>query len=104
LHGDRGSNGPLRVVLVDVGDTEDGHDGIPGVLLDHAAEGADLLRHLLEVRGQERAELLWVLPDGELRRAGEVGEEHGDELAFFGWRHERFGGGSLGYQLSTASR
>jgi len=87
LHGDSGSNGPLGVVLVHVGDTEDRHDGIPRVLLDHASEGTHLLGHLCEVCGQKRANLFGVVPHGELGRTGEIGEEHGDELAFFGGAH-----------------
>ena len=86
-HGDGRPHRPLRVVLVDLRHAKDGHDRVARVLLHDAAEGADLLRHLLEERGQQRAELLGILPHRELGRADEVGEEHRDQLALFRWWH-----------------
>ena len=91
-HRQRGSHRPLGVVLVDPRHAEDGHDGIARVFLDGAAEGLDLLAHLVEEGRQHGAELLGVVPGGKLGRPDEIGEQHGDGFALVG-------GGSHGWRL-----
>jgi len=65
---------------VDVGDAEDGHDGIARVLLHGPAIGLDLLPHLVEEGGEEGAQVLGVVARGQLGRPGQVGEEDGDRF------------------------
>jgi len=71
---------------------EDGHDGIARVFLDGAAEGLDLLAHLVEEGRQHGAQLLGVVPGGQLGRSDKIGEQHGDGFALVGggshaWRY-----------------
>jgi hypothetical protein len=48
-HVDRGPNGAERVVLVELRNTEDGHDGVADVLLDHPPMALDRGSHRIEV-------------------------------------------------------
>ena len=83
-HGQRGAHRALGVVLVDPWHAENGHDGVASVLLDGAAKDLDLLAHLVEEGRQHGAQLLGVVPGGELGRPDEIGEQHGDGLALVG--------------------
>ena len=74
----RGAHRPQRVVLVQLGDAEDGHDGIADELLDRAAVPLEHERHLLEEAGHHAAQRLRVEPLTERRRIRDVREQDGD--------------------------
>ena len=77
------------VVLVRGGDAERGHHRVADELLDRPALCLDLLPHRVEVLTHHRAQPLRVQVVGEHRRAGDVGEEDGDELALLTAVRER---------------
>ena len=91
-HRDRGAHRSLGVVLVHAGHAEDRHDRVARVLLDGAAEGEDLLGHLLEERGEQGADLFGIVAGGQLGGAGEIGEEHRHQLPFVERAHGAHGG------------
>ena len=72
----------LGVVLVRLRDPERGHDGVAGELLDDAAVRGDTVRDVLEERVDAAPDDLGIARGDELRRADEVDEEDGGELAF----------------------
>jgi hypothetical protein len=73
-------HGPQRVVLVDVRDAEDGHDGVADELLDRPSVPLDHPAGELEVACENAAQALRVEPLAECGRAGDVGEDHRDGL------------------------
>ena len=77
-----GAHRAAGVVLVGRRHPEHGHDGVADELLDGAALGFDLGAHRVEVGTQHVTQALGVelLSDGG--RAGDVGEQNGDQLAF----------------------
>ena len=79
---ERGANRALRVVLVRERHAERRHHRVAGELLDDAAVGGDAVRDLVEEARQARADDLGVGARDELRRADEVDEKDGCELAF----------------------
>ena len=80
-HLDRRAAGPQRVVLVHLGDAEDGHDRIADELLHRPAVRLDDPLHPLEVAGEQGPQRLGVGRLAERGRAGHVAEEDGDRLA-----------------------
>ena len=84
LHGERGVQCALGVVLERIRDAEDGHDGVAGELLDRPAGTPDLLRHRVVEAFEQHACPLGVLLVRERRRTDEVGEEHSGQLALGG--------------------
>ena len=80
-HLDRRAHRAKRVVLVQDGDAEDGHDRVADVLLDRAAVPLERLPHGGEVAGLDVAEGLGVEPLAHGGGAGEVGEDDGDGLS-----------------------
>ena len=80
-HRERGVQGPLDVVLLCGRDAERGHDRVPGELLDGAAGSLDLVGHRVVEAIEQHARALGVLRGAERRRADEVGEQRGGELA-----------------------
>ena len=66
----------------DLRDAERGHHGVAGELLDDPAVQGDALRDVLEERRHAPADDLRVARRDELRRADEIDEEDGCELAF----------------------
>jgi hypothetical protein len=88
-HGHGGPHRALGVVLVDPGHPEDGHHRVPRILLHGPAEGLDVLAHLVEEGREQGAEMLRIVTRGKLGRAGQVGEEDGDGLAFVRAGHQR---------------
>ena len=79
-HLGRRAHGAQRVVLVDGGDPEDGHDRVADVLLDGAAVPLDHRGHSLEVASHQRADRLGVERLAERRRVDDVREQHGHRL------------------------
>ncbi len=79
-HFERGTNRPLRVVLVGSRNSEDGDDGVADVLLQRSAPRGDDVGHRLEVGPEEQAQALWVEPLAKLGRADDVGEEDRRDL------------------------
>ena len=77
-----GPDRALGVVLVRLGDAEGGEDGVAGELLDDPAVGGHAVRDLVEEPGHAAAHDLRIGAGDELRRADQVDEEHGCELAF----------------------
>ena len=78
---DGGAEGTKRVVLVQHGHPEDGHDGVADELLDPAAVPLESRTRLLVVRQHHAAETLGILAVAECRRARHVAEQHRDRLA-----------------------
>jgi len=74
-HGQAGPNRAFGVVLVGLWDPEHGEDGVAGEFLSGASEALDLGIDQLEELTLELANILWIQPLAERRRAGEVGEE-----------------------------
>src|SRR5438874_2163499 len=68
------------VVLVDVRDAEDGHDGVADELLHCAAVALDRSAHGLVPPAHQAAQRLGIEALAELRRLGEVAEQDGDGL------------------------
>jgi hypothetical protein len=64
------------------GRAEERHDPVAHDLVDGAFVTVDGLHHVLEDRVQEPTRLLGITVGEQLHRALEVGEEHGDLLAF----------------------
>ena len=81
LHGERGMQCSLGVVLKRLRRTEGGHDRVAGKLLDGPAGRLDLRGHRVVEALEPRARALGILLPGECRRAGEVGEQDGGELS-----------------------
>ncbi len=71
----------MRVLLLGLVQAEDGHHRVADVLLDHAAVRRDVLLPALEVRVDDRADVLGVERLGHHREVDEIGEQHRDELA-----------------------
>jgi len=84
VHRERGMQRTLGVVFVRLGDAEDGHDRVAGELLDRTARADDLDGHRIVEALEQRAGPLRILLLAERRRADEVGEEHGGQLALGG--------------------
>ena len=84
LHGERGVQCALGVVLERLRDAEDGHDRVAGELLDRSAGTADLVGHRVVEALEQDARPLRILLIGERRRADEVGEQHSGQLALGG--------------------
>ena len=80
LHRQRGVQRALCVILLRGRRTEGRHHGIADELLDRAAGAGDLGRHRVVEAVQQGARSLRILRTGELRRAHQVGEQHGGEL------------------------
>ena len=80
--GSRRANRALGVVLVGLRNAERGHDGVAGELLHDSAVRRDAVRDVLEERVDAAADDLGVACSDQLRRADEVHEQDGGELAF----------------------
>ena len=80
-HRERGSNGPLGVVLVRLGNAEGRHHGVAGELLDDPPMLGDAVRHHVEELGDAAPDDLRVEAGGEARRVDDVDEQHGGELS-----------------------
>ena len=80
-HLGRRPHGAQRVVLVHDRHAEHGHHRVADELLHRAAVPLDDRLHPLEVAREQRAQRLGVEPLAERRRAGDVAEEDGDDLA-----------------------
>ena len=78
LHGKRGAEGALGVVLVGHRRAKDRHDGVANELLDEAAVLLDRRGHLLEEVTLDGADVLGVQALGQRGEAREVGEDDGD--------------------------
>ena len=70
------------VVLMRLRDAESRHDGVARELLHGAAVRLDAARHRVEPRRHPAARDLRILRGDELRRADEICEQDGCELAF----------------------
>ena len=79
-------HGPLGVVLVGDGGSEDGHDCVADELLDSAVEALDVGLHALVVRAERRSHVLRVGAIGTAREADEVDEQDRDDLALLSGR------------------
>ena len=80
-HLHRSPAGPERVILVHLGDAEDGHDRVADELLHRSPVRLDDPLHTLEVAGEQGAERLRVGRLAQRGRAGYVAENDGDDLA-----------------------
>jgi hypothetical protein len=85
-HLDGGADGAQSVVLVHVGNTEDGHHRVADELLHVPAVGLHDRLHPLEVASKQRAHRLGISRLSERCRAGHVAEEDGDGLALLSRR------------------
>ncbi len=74
-------DGTKVVVLVGLGDTEEGDDSIPDILFDEALISVNDLGDFAEDAGRDLLDLFGVELLGHRRVAREVGEEDGDVLA-----------------------
>ena len=81
LHGEARVQRALGMILERSRGTEDGHDPVPGELLDRSARALDLGGHRLVEAREARPHALGILVVRESRRADEVGEEHRRELS-----------------------
>jgi hypothetical protein len=72
---------PQRVVFVEGGEAEDGHDRVADELLHAAAVVFDCRLHRVEVAGDDASYGLRVEPLPEAGGADEVGEDDRDRLA-----------------------
>ncbi len=84
LHGERGVECPLGVVLERLRDAEDSHDRVAGELLDRPPGAVDLVGHRVVEALEQDARPLRILLLGERSRADEVGEHHSGQLALGG--------------------
>ena len=80
LHRERRPHRTQRVVLVQPGQAEDGHDRVADVLLDTPAVVLEDLAHLVEVARHDLAQRLGVERLAQVRRALEVREDDRDRL------------------------
>ncbi len=78
LHRERGMDRALGVVLVRDRRAEDGHDGVPDVLVDRALVSLDLPCQGAEVRAEDAAQLFGVELLRERRGAREIREQDRD--------------------------
>jgi hypothetical protein len=85
-HLERRPDGAERIVLVGVGQAEDGHHRVARELLHSPAKRDDAFRRLAVEGGLDPPEALRVEGSGELGRAHQVGEEDRDELPLLGDR------------------
>ena len=76
-----GPDGAVGVVLVRDRDTEGGHYGVAGELLDGAAVGLDAALDAVEEARHAAARDLWILAVQQLRRSDEVREQDRGELS-----------------------
>ena len=91
-----GSDGPHRIVFVDVGNAKDSHHRVADILLDGAVVFGDDLRGMPEDPAHYLPNLLRVQPLAHRRVAAQIGEEHRDQLALaFGVRNRERLTGSL---------
>ena len=79
--GERRVQRPLDVVLLRDGSAEDGDDRAAGRDLNAAAALVDLERQVPAEAVEERCRALRIVDPERRQRAGEIGREHGDELA-----------------------
>ena len=75
------ADGALRVVLVRHGCTEDGHHGVADELLDRSSVTLELRAQASVIRREQAAHVLGIHLLGARRKADEVAEEDGDDLA-----------------------
>ncbi|MEX2457879.1 MAG: hypothetical protein WD770_02715 [Actinomycetota bacterium] len=73
-----GAHGPQGVVLVQRGDAEHGHHGVPDELLDGSPVALEHDARQIEVPAHESTERLGVQPLGQGRGADDVDEDDGD--------------------------
>ena len=91
-HARGGAHSAQRVVLVELGQPEDGHDRVPDELLDDAAVALELGAHRVEVARHHLAQRLGVELLAHRSRALQVGKHDGHDLAeLLGWRRGREG-------------
>ena len=69
------------VILVGDGRAEQGHEAVAEKLIDGSFVAVDLAEHQLEGSVHEGVGVLGIEPFGQRGEAGDVDEEHGDELA-----------------------
>jgi hypothetical protein len=98
----RRPHGPQGVILVQPGDAEDGHDRITDELLHGCAVSLQCRARVLEVARLQPAEGLGVEALAPARVAGQVAEDHGDDLADLAGRPRL--GGQLGPAGSTEAK
>src|SRR5215213_2397752 len=89
-HAQRAPYRPLRVVLVDRRDTEDGHDGVADELVQGAPDTLDLPAQPGVEGPQHGPDVLGIGPVRARREPDQVAEEHGDDLALLLRRPGRY--------------
>jgi len=102
LHVRRRSNRPESVVLVQHRDAEDGNNGVADELFDRPAVVLEDLAHRLEPATHDRAERLGIEALTQARRARDVREHHGDDLARLPTRRRRLQGRGAGHAEACA--
>jgi hypothetical protein len=100
----RRPDGPQSVILVHLGNAEDSHDGVPDELLHRRAVSFEGCAGALEVARLQPAERLGVKPFAPARVAGQVAEEHGDDLAHLSRDRLRDQVGAAGIAEASAFR
>ena len=94
-HREAGPHRALGVVVVHARHAEHDHDRVADVLLDRAAVALGDRAHPLEIPGHRRPDELRIVLGAERGRSDGVGEQDGNELAFF--RHT----GSVGIRPAS---
>src|SRR5262245_10693409 len=75
--GEAGTNSSLGVILMRLRITEVDENAVAHVFCHEPAEAADGLGNTLLIGGDDLAQILWVHPDRERRRADEIREHYG---------------------------
>ena len=81
LHGEGGVTGPDGVVFMGQRRPEQGHDAVAQDLVDRAFVAVHGVHHEVQHRIQDLPGLFRIEAGDQLRRALDVGKEHGDLLA-----------------------
>ena len=88
LHAERGAHGPLRIVFVREGRTEQSEDRVTDDLVDLPTERSDICHEALEAVVHQVLQLLGVHRLGKTGEADQVSEQHRHDAPLVRARHE----------------
>ncbi len=92
LHGQRRADGALGVVFAPALHPPQRHDGIADMFVDPAAVGADDAVQLLPQAVDQQGDIFRVEGFGKGGKTGDIGKQHGDQLALLCARVQRAAG------------